>query len=80
MNRYTSISLASELPDNEAVLERQRIIGNLLFLSNELHGSGSAHLFVMNPRPNGVDAQRVSSPEPESNSSLQARRPRAGAA
>lgn len=41
----TSISLASELPDAQAVAERQRIIGNLLFLSNELHGAKSEHLF-----------------------------------
>jgi len=41
----TGISLASELPEQEAIFERRRIIGNLLFLSNELHDAKSTHLF-----------------------------------
>jgi hypothetical protein len=41
----TGISLAGELPEQEAIFERRRIIGNLLFLSNELHGAKSTHLF-----------------------------------
>lgn len=41
----TSISLAAALPEKEAIYQRERIIGNLLFLSNELHGAPSNHLF-----------------------------------
>jgi len=41
----TSISLALELPDKERTIQREKIIDNLLFLSNELHGSPSSHLF-----------------------------------
>lgn len=53
----TGISLAGELPTNDAITEKKRIIGNLLFLSNELHGAKSGHLFPveqgkMNSAPN----------------------------
>ena len=41
----TTISLSSELPDKERIKQREKIIENLLFLSNELHGSPSSHLF-----------------------------------
>ena len=41
----TSISLAKELPEEEAIKKIDRIIGNLLFLSNQLHDSSSDHLF-----------------------------------
>jgi uncharacterized oligopeptide transporter (OPT) family protein len=41
----TSISLAKELPEMESVKEKRRIIGNMLFLSNQLHDSPSMHLF-----------------------------------
>lgn len=44
----TTISLAAELPQNDKNEQRKRIIGNLLFLSNELHGSTSDHLFIEN--------------------------------
>lgn len=43
----TTISLANELPESRAIQEKERIIGNLLFLSNELHGvTSSNHLFT----------------------------------
>jgi len=39
------ITLAEQMPCESACAERHRIITNLLFLSNELHGSKSDHLF-----------------------------------
>lgn len=41
----TSISLAESLQESSKEIEIKRIIDNLLFLSNELHGSSSDHLF-----------------------------------
>jgi hypothetical protein len=41
----TSISLTRDLHGDRHDLEIIRIINNLLFLSNELHGSKSDHLF-----------------------------------
>lgn len=43
----TAISLAGELESQERQNETKRIIVNLLFLSNELHGSSSDHLFAV---------------------------------
>jgi hypothetical protein len=42
----TSIALGKELPEQQREAELVRITGNLLFLSNELHGSKSDHLFA----------------------------------
>jgi hypothetical protein len=41
----TSIALTKDLNGDRHDLEIIRIINNLLFLSNELHGSNSSHLF-----------------------------------
>ena len=44
-------SLTSSLPPEAAQMEVRKIIGNLLYLSNELHGAGSSHLFSMDEEP-----------------------------
>lgn len=41
----TTIALAKDLNGSKKDEETVRIITNLLFLSNELHGSNSKHLF-----------------------------------
>ena len=41
----TAVSLAQQLPGGTGEAQVTRIIGNLLFLSNVLHGAGSGHLF-----------------------------------
>lgn len=50
----TGISLADELPPGDSVLEKKRIIGNLLFLSNELHGAKSSHLFPLTAEQSNI--------------------------
>jgi len=47
----TAISLSEGLPDSLRHLEKKRIITNLLYLSNELHGSPSPHLLFTNSEP-----------------------------
>ena len=41
----TAISIAEGLSDESRERESRRIVGNLLFLSNQLHDSSSSHLF-----------------------------------
>ena len=63
----TAISLAGELDERERQNEAEKIILNLLYLSDELHGSSSTHLFEAE-RPPGhgiavaVEPQRIEAP------------------
>jgi hypothetical protein len=62
----TSIALTKELDGDRHDAEIVRIIRNLLFLSNELHESTSAHLFDRTPLPvdksNSETTGRIAAP------------------
>ena len=72
----TSIALTKDLKGDHHELEISRIINNLLFLSNELHGSKSDHLFdrvgplLAPPAGKGLNAILKRHPLPPARSDL----------